>query len=165
MNGNTVIMLTMLACLALIGIEILVRRRFGAEPQYDERQLWGRGKAYQLGFFTLLALDLFCTIGLYLDVLPGEPLLWHTAAMVAGMTVFGVTAVHYDAYIALSENKDKIIWTNSLMTGWCLFLGVNNLVNVKNVTLAAFMFMVSGGSAVVLVTYLVHFFGGKDDEE
>lgn len=165
MNGNTVIMLTMLAALALIGIEILVRRHYGAEPKYDERQQRGRGKAYQLGFFTLLALDLMVTMGLYLELLSGEPLLWHTAAIVAGMTVFGVTAVHYDAYVALSENKDKLVWTNALMTGWCLFLAVNNLVNVKNVTLAVFMFMVSGGSAMVLVTYLVHFFRRKDDEE
>ena len=56
--------------------------------KYDERQIIGRGKAFQAGFFTLLAAGALCNIWDFVSPLPGGSFVWNISVLLLGVTVF-----------------------------------------------------------------------------
>lgn len=100
----------------LIGLLILFfRKKNRTDCQYDERQLIGRGKAHQAGFYTLLAGTSVVSFMDYLEILPGTPFYWHFAALALGIAVFVVTAIHYDAYVSMTDKPDRFYKTGGLL--------------------------------------------------
>lgn len=87
--------------------------------KYDERQTVGRGKAFRAGFYTLLTANAAVSVWDYLDGLPGEPFLWHFSALMLGVTVFALTAIHYDAYVGMYDTPHR--W---MKIGICLFVAM-----------------------------------------
>lgn len=94
----------------------LVNKKAGTHAQYDERQVVGRGKAFQAGFYSLLVLEGIVVAWETLGELPLSPVLWHFTALLTGVTIFCVTAIHYDAYIGMNDNPAKTIRSGVLLT-------------------------------------------------
>lgn len=61
--------------LAFFILSLFIRKKKGTYPRkYDERQMVGRGKAFQAGFFTLLSAGALCNIWDFASPLPGGSL-------------------------------------------------------------------------------------------
>lgn len=77
--------------------------------KYDERQMVGRGKAFQAGFFTLLIVGGICNIWDFVSPLPGGSFLWNIGVLLLGVTVFAVTAIHFDAYVGMYDSPRQFL--------------------------------------------------------
>lgn len=108
-------------------IWLVNRKTLKEYAKYDERQVIGRGKAFQAGFYSLLVLEGSVLIWEMLGNLPLSPALWHFAALLAGVTVFAVTAIHYDAYIGMRDNPSRIIRSGALFTVAMVLSSITNL--------------------------------------
>ena len=97
--------------------------------KYDERQMLGRGKAFQAGFFTLLIAGAVCNIWDFASPLPGGSFLWNMGALLLGVTVFALTAIHFDAYLSLNENPRQFLLTGICFVFAMAAIGLNNLQN------------------------------------
>ena len=115
--------------LALFGVILAGTKFRKAHPntnRFDERQMVGRGKAFQAGFFTLLIAGFACNIWDYISPLPGSSFLCNICALLLGVAVFAVTAIHYDAYLSLFDNPRRFL------LGGVLFIVAMGLSAITN---------------------------------
>ena len=105
------------------------KKRHPNTGKYDERQTLGRGRAFQAGFFTLLIAGAICNIWDYVSPLPGGSFLWNIGVLLLGVTVFAVTAIHFDAYVGMYDNPRRF-----LTMGACFILamGLSAVSNFHN---------------------------------
>ena len=116
--------------LAFFILSLFIRKKKGAYPcKYDERQMVGRGKAFQAGFFTLLIAGAVCNIWDFASPLPGGSFLWNMGVLLLGITVFALTAIHFDAYLSLNENPRQFLLTGICFVFAMAAIGLNNLQN------------------------------------
>lgn len=114
--------------LAFFILSLFIRKKKGTYPcKYDERQMVGRGKAFQAGFFTLLSAGALCNIGDFASPLPGGSFLWNIGVLLLGVTVFAVTAIHFDAYLSLNENPQQFLATGACFVFAMATIGLGNL--------------------------------------
>ena len=97
--------------------------------KYDERQTLGRGRAFQAGFFTLLIAGAICNIWDYVSPLPGGSFLWNIGVLLLGVTVFAVTAIHFDAYVGMYDNPRRFLLMG---IGFIVFMAGSSLINFHN---------------------------------
>lgn len=114
--------------LLLVVVILLVNRRKGLD-QYDERQMVGRGKAFKAGFFTLLSGMAVLFLDGFVYDLPGNPFLWKFGTMMAGMMAFVLTAIHYDAYLSLTDTPKRIYTTGLLISAAMGLSAVSNFMS------------------------------------
>lgn len=93
----------------------LVRKKTGG-PKFDERQMVGRGKAFQAGFFTLLVAGAAVSLAEYAELLPGSVFVWHIAALFLGTAVFALTAIHFDAYVSMTDSPKRFYTIGACFT-------------------------------------------------
>lgn len=105
------------------------RRKNPAWNKFDERQIVGRGKAFQAGFFTLLIAGAACAIWEYATGLPGESFLWHIGVLLLGITVFALTAIHYDAYVGMYDTPHRFMRMGILFIVAMTLSGLSNLLS------------------------------------
>lgn len=84
------------------------------KQQYDERQMVGRGKAYQAGFTTMALAVAAVNLLDWIDALPGVPFVWNCGALLLGIGVFAVVAVLNDAYISMTQSPKQITTSGTL---------------------------------------------------
>ena len=95
--------------------------------KYDERQMLGRGKAFQAGFFTLLIAGAVCNVWDFLSPLPGGSFLWNIGVLLLGVTVFAVTAIHFDAYIGIYDSPRRFLTMGACFIFAMAAIGLGNL--------------------------------------
>ena len=95
--------------------------------KYDERQMLGRGKAFQAGFFTLLIVGGICNIWDFVSPLPGGSFLWNIGVLLLGVTVFAVTAIHFDAYVGMYDSPRQFLTMGACFIFVMVTIGLNNL--------------------------------------
>lgn len=105
------------------------KRRHPNCGKYDERQVIGRGKAFQAGFFTLLIAGAVCNIWDYISPLPGGNFLWSIGVSLLGVTVFAVTAIHFDAYMGMYDNPRRFLFMG---IGFIFLMAGSGLMNFNN---------------------------------
>lgn len=136
--------------------------------QFDERQVIGRGKAFQAGFFTTLAASAAVSIWEYIEgSLPGIPFLWHIGALLFGVLVFALTAIHFDAYVGMNENPGKFTRTGVIFTIAMILIAIANLTNGREegfVTGILNLF-IAGMWAAIVAALLLHRKASQEDEE
>lgn len=89
----------------LLVIIIAILRKGNKEKcHFDERQQSARGRAYQIGFFTMMIY--FGIYGLVdmLGVVWCETSIGLFIGILIGVAVFALTAIRNDAYLAINEN-------------------------------------------------------------
>ena len=89
----------------LCGVMVkMARRNGGGKGEFDERQLAARGKAYAMGYYTLLLYLLFWMIMRSLEV----PFFMESLSVIAGallsIAVFVGHSIFHDAYFKASES-------------------------------------------------------------
>ena len=109
-------------------MQLMQSRKDGCEKiKYDERQVAARGKAFQAGFFTLLGC---VALAACLEVAE-VPWLAHgmgsILAILIGVSVFALVAIHKDAYMGLNQNPRKFLVGFGLIMLVNLVCGVTNL--------------------------------------
>ena len=95
--------------------------------KYDERQVVGRGKAFQAGFFTLLIAGVICNLWDFISPLPGGSFLWNIFVLLLGVTVFAVTAIHFDAYIGIYDSPQRFLTMGACLIFAMAAIGLGNL--------------------------------------
>ena len=114
--------------LAFFILSLFIRKKKGTYPcKYDERQMVGRGKAFQAGFFTLLSAGALCNIWDFASPLPGGSFVWNIGVLLLGVAVFAVTAIHFDAYLSLNENPQQFLATGACFVFAMATIGLGNL--------------------------------------
>ena len=114
--------------LAAFILSLFIRKKRGTYPcQYDERQIVGRGKAFQAGFFTLLIAGAVCNIWDFASPLPGGSFLWNIGALLLGVTVFAVTAIHFDAYVGMYDSPRQFLAMGACFIFAMITIGLSNL--------------------------------------
>lgn len=107
---------------------LVSRKKHPEYNKYDERQIVGRGKAFQAGFFTTLIASAAVTIWEYIDGLPGVPFLWHICALMLGVAVFALTAIHFDAYIGMNDSPMRWVKIGLLFV---VAMGLSGYANLR----------------------------------
>ena len=118
------IMIAVLAALFVLMLGVVLFLTFSKKGNkyYDERQIIGRGKAFEAGFFTLLISEFFVSFPDLVDSLPGSFFVWQMAAIGLSMVVFALTAVHFDAYLSMRNTPKQYIVMGCFFTVSALLL-------------------------------------------
>lgn len=136
--------------------------------QYDERQMVGRGKAYRAGFIVSLGSNLLYAVVNHLYPLPGDSYFWQIGCMELSVLVFVLVAIHYDAYLSLTEKPEKLLLSGSLLALSCGLSGIVNLrTDYSDHTAGILSLSVAGMWVIILAAYGVHIaadWKAKDDE-
>ena len=104
------IFFSIIAVLFLIVIIRALRKAATNPTKYDERQILMRGKAYQIGFMTILGLNVsFIFFSVFFDAMITYGYLWNCVSMIIGLTVFAVYSICNDAFFSLKEDVDSYI--------------------------------------------------------
>jgi len=141
------------------------------DMQFDERQERARGKAYQYGFFTLLAcLFVYGASDLALkrwcDTLTGV-----TICAAAGLGVFAVTCILKDAYLSLREKPRQVMVLFALIAAVNLGFGLmyyisGELVEDGVLTFRAVNPILGFEVLVILIVYIVnHLLRNREETE
>lgn len=143
-----------------------VRRKTG-KSQYDERQIAGRGKAYQAGFFTLLIAETLCSVAEHLGWIPDGGLLLDAGAMLLSIAVFAIRAIHLDAYIAMNDNAKRFYIMGTAFTAAMVCTGLANLNSQRSLSqnTAIINFMIAGLWVLILMHLFIHRCRTRETEE
>ncbi len=154
-------------CFGLLLLLLFRVRKEGSPRQYDERQIAGQGKAYKAGFFTLLICDALCCVLEFADGLPGEPLIWHVCALMAGVGVFAVTAIHFDSYISLNSSPKQYYFMGGcfIIAESCIAITNFRSDDPDNMVMAVISLMVALLWVIVLLALLIHRKRTKAEEQ
>ena len=150
--------------LIVVGFGLLVRFVFKTKhvkPEFDERQIIARGKAYKAGFFTLLIYGAICTVLQALELNWMSGLLREVLGIVLGAGVFAVVAILNDAYLGFNENNRYsiiILLIVGLLNFACGIMGIitDGLSSNSGTRTYIVNLMVSLLFFVLLGTYWLH---------
>lgn len=153
----------------IVGVIVFLASRFIFKKmscQYDERQMIGRGKAFQAGFFTLLIAGAVYNIWNFVAPLPGSSFLWNICILLLGVTVFAVTAIHYDAYVGVNDTPQRFLTAGVCFIISMGLLGFTNLHGGRpeQHTLGILNLAVCAVWIILVIALLAHNRRQKEDE-
>ena len=153
------ILLGVLAGIALVAL--LVKKKV-LDMHFDERQELARGKAFQYGFFTLLAAAYAygisdVVLGRWCDVLTGVSI-----CIALSVCVFAVACILKDAYLRLQERPRAVMTLFALLSAVNLGLGglyaaSGDLMQDGVLTFRAVNPIFGAATLVILVVYIVNY--------
>ena len=151
--------------LGFIGFYVIGKKC--GSTKYDERQKAGQGKAYQAGFFTLLISVTLVSILNDCDVLPGSDFVWQIAAVLVGVAVFALTAIHFDAYVGMTDTPKRFIIMGSFFTVAMIFSAIGNFLADErdNHDIGFINLMLAVIWMLIVVALLIHNRKKAEDEE
>lgn len=145
-----------LAVFLIIAAIQIRKRKKGGSGQFDERQMVGRGKAFQAGFFTLLMLECLNSIGFYLKFLPGDRFLWDIGVFGISITIFAVTAICNDAYLSMTESPKNLYLSGGLLFGAnlvCFFINISDSGHRSSAMINGMLCLMW---AIIVLTQYIH---------
>ena len=108
---------------AVLVLWLIARKSKRKSPaQYDERQQIARGKAYSVGFFTILIYCLLYAIVSAFGVRWCQDAVAMFIGCFAGITAFVVSAIKHDAYFGINEDVKTMMRLGTVIVIFC-FLG------------------------------------------
>lgn len=134
--------------------------------EFDERQMLARGKAFQYGFYTMLTAAGICACVDYLDALPGRSFPWLIGALILGVAVYALTAIHYDAYYGFREKPERYYIMGACFTVVMVFSGISNVTSTDpdNIAFGIVNFEVAAIWLVIVAALLIHNRKGREEE-
>lgn len=146
---------------------ILHKKKYPNSGKYDERQMVGRGRAFQAGFFTLLIAGAICNIWDYISPLPGGSFLWNIGVLLLGVTVFAVTAIHFDAYMGMYDNPRRFFTMGACFIICMPLMGMGNLCSDREMSRAIGMldFAVAAVWLIIVAALLLHRRNAQKEDE
>ena len=98
--------------------------------KYDERQQLVRGKGYQYGFFSMMAV---CVISIFLHIgevpLKIEESVIYFVIILVGVGVYASYCILKDSYFALNENKKTVLILFGAVGVMNLFTGIGKIMD------------------------------------
>ena len=148
-------------------IAYLHRKKHPETGKYDERQIIGRGKAFQTGFFTLLIAGALCNIWDFVSPLPGGSFLWNIGTLMLGVTVFAVTAIHFDAYVGFHDNPRQLLIAGGCFICSMTLFGLTNIHSERpwGHTLGIINFGVGLVWIIIVAALLLHRRNSQKEDE
>lgn len=146
---------------------LVVKLRHPEGHKYDERQVVGRGKAFKAGFFTMLIAGGICSTWDFVSPLPGGSFLWNICALLLGVTVFAVTAIHYDAYVAMNDNPKRFYTMGICFIVALPLIGMSNLHSERSIahTLGILDFVIAVMWVIIVAALLLHRRNSQKEDE
>lgn len=146
---------------------IVLRNRKKGLSQYDERQMIGRGKAFQAGFITLLCGMALLFLDGFIYELPGSPFLWKFGVLMAGLMVYVLTSIHYDAYLTLTDTPKRMYTTGLLLAAAMGLSAVNSFMNhsAEDAWIGWINVALAVSWLITMAAMLIHNRRRKEDEE
>ncbi len=134
--------------------------------EYDERQMVGRGKAFQAGFYTTLIACFAVSVIDYLEPFSNGALPWHVGALLLGIAVFAVTAIHFDAYLGFRSNPKRYYFMGAFFIVAMLCMGIPNVCsgNTDKIVFGIMNLEVAAMWVVIPVALLLHQQSRKEEE-
>lgn len=117
--------------LFVVGFGLLIRftrQSKRLKPEFDERQVAARGKAYKAGFFTLLIYGAVRTALQAFGVEWCSGLVFEVIGIVIGAGVFAVVAINNDAYLGFNEDNRHSMIILSLIGVLNLACGIIGII-------------------------------------
>lgn len=145
-----------LAVFLIIAAILIRKRKKDGSGQFDERQIVGRGKAFQAGFFTLLVLGMLNNVGFYLEFLPGDRFLWDIGVFGISITIFAVTAICNDAYLSMTESPKNFYLSGGLLFGAnlvCFFINISDSGHRNSAMINGMLCLMW---AIIVLTQYIH---------
>ena len=68
-----------------------------------------------------------CNIWDFVSPLPGGSFLWNIGVLLLGVTVFAVTAIHFDAYVGMYDSPRQFLTMGACFIFVMVTIGLNNL--------------------------------------
>ncbi len=135
-----------------------------AAPQFDERQIAARGKAFEAGFCTFIICNAVLAIADTFDIH------WATSTAIEifltiliSIGAFSVTAIIKDAYLGFNENHRSSIGLLALVAVINLIVGMGSIISGEESFLengkaghTVLNFAITVLFAVVIITNLAH---------
>lgn len=161
----------LLGVLAGIALVALLLKKKVLDMHFDERQELARGKAFQYGFFTLLAAAYAygvsdVVLGRWCDVLTGVSI-----CIALSVCVFAVACILKDAYLSLQERPRAVMTLFALLSAVNLGLGgmyaaSGDLMQDGVLTFRAVNPIFGAATLVILVVYIVnHLLRDREEAE
>lgn len=143
------------------------KKRHPNTGKYDERQTLVRGRAFQAGFFTLLIAGVICNLWDFISPLPGGSFLWNIGVLLLGVTVFAVTAIHFDAYVGMYDNPRRFLTMGACFIIGMPLIGMGNLHSNRDMarTLGILDFAVAAVCVIIVAVLLLHRRSMQKEEE
>lgn len=122
----------LIVAIALIYFVSLVRAGDSMKEKLDERQLFIRGKAYQIAFFTLMMYNvLFSAIYVFEIELPVEPQFVLATGCFLALGVWAGYCILNDAYFGLNDNRRICMIVITVLGVFNLVIGSASLIRFK----------------------------------
>ena len=144
----------LLGLMVAIFIVIVVRKIKANDCEFDERQVLIRGKAYKIGFMTMLLLAaafvFACTVN---EDLVAYGHLWNVVSMFLGLTAFAVYSILNDAFLTLKQSAGKYFALCIVVTA-CNCLWLPDVLRGKT-TIAELLTSYEGLNVVCALTFVI----------
>lgn len=145
---------------------IYAKLKKAGDYEYDERQVAGRGKAFQYGFYTVLVAGCAYACADFADMLPGKGLPWLVGALLLGIAVYALAAIHFDAYYGFRARAERYYIMGACFMLATILTGIS-IVSSGDPDKAAFgivSFEVAALWLVIVVALLLHQRSSKEEE-
>ena len=155
---------------AIVIILLMLLRKPGNKPNFDERQLLARGKAYKAGFFTLTVYMILYGITELSGLVWCENITGVWIGVIIGAAVFCISAIHHDAYFGMRDNVKTWAITNFLIALLNLTTGIihaakGNIIGRRGLTFYSVYFFIAGLFVLIAVSLIIHNSGHREDDE
>jgi len=146
---------------AIIFLLFFAKHKGVFSKEYDERQIIGRGHAYKVAFFTLLAYNLVCAIIDSCGIKWCDPSVGLLIGLFVSVTVFAVTAITKDALHGIHTQSKSVISVFLLV---CVVNTINFVAQCINgsvikdgvLSLGFIPLAAAVCFAVMLIAFLIH---------
>ena len=162
---SAVIFAVLLVLLGVIMFFIVSKKAGGMK--YDERQVAGRGKAFEAGFYTTLICSAMVSLLEYFEVLTESVFVWHILALMVGVTAFALTAIHYEAYVSMTDTPRRFVVMGTCFTVAMLLSALGNFLQESetNHELGWINLMLAAVWVLIVAALLIHNRKKAEDEE
>lgn len=114
---------------AIFSFIMSIRKNSKNIYDYDERQIAARGKAFKLGFFTIMIANLANGVIVeWFDNVWGTQFTMNFVCAALGIAVFVVHSIFHDAYMSFKETPFKLVVLFTFIIVINAISGVHNIV-------------------------------------
>lgn len=142
------------AVLAIVVAIVIRKSAYKHSCNYDERQIYIRGKGYKIGFITLLVFScayIFLCVGF--EELLQYGYLWNTISMFLSLTIFAVFSIWNDAFFSLKQNPKKYLVLCAVVIA-CNSIGIVEVISGR-ITALDLIFSYKIINALCALSFLV----------
>ena len=141
---------------AIVGIIVMIaiKKSTKVNYSYDERQILIRGRAYKIGFTTMLVFAVFyMLLSIAQEDLLEYGYIWNAISLFGGLTIFAIYSIWNDAFFSLQQNPRRYLLLCLVVT-LCNCMWVPEVVKGK-ITLMDLVFSYKFINVLCALTFII----------